>query len=92
MKPGTELPWSDLFSEVIYPQGGNDTDPQDAAYIVHACNAYPKLVAALKAIDWFWTEGGDRPQALSPHAWITDTDEQTIADTVHQLLAECEEE
>ena len=54
-KPATPLPWIDDGSAVI----GNDGGPgfcyvaeqackSDRAYIVHACNAYPRLVSALR--------------------------------------------
>lgn len=42
MKPATPLPWNegDVFNDICL--GSSDVD-----FIVHACNAYPKLVAAL---------------------------------------------
>ncbi len=64
-KPGTALPWAidtDTGPCVIanlgtrgiaecYEDGEtqDETDVQNAAYIVTACNAYPQLVAALRA-------------------------------------------
>jgi len=64
MKPATPLPWETAVNGEEPPQwdvcGADDGDmvadlmnmpktgEQDAAYIVHACNAYPELVAALK--------------------------------------------
>jgi hypothetical protein len=45
MKPATPLPWHPM------KVGGRQdyaADPQDARYIAHACNAYPKLVAELR--------------------------------------------
>jgi hypothetical protein len=63
MKPASALPWSqmeirspstpfDLYS--IYtmndnvPEHAHASNVKDAAYIVHACNAYPELIAALR--------------------------------------------
>jgi hypothetical protein len=39
--PATSLPWPGLIPEPNFA-------PQDAVYIVHAANAYPKLVEALR--------------------------------------------
>ena len=57
-KPATPLPWStDPEGEVALAiEGANGrvvcSDPMhlDAAYIVHAANSYPELVAALRYI------------------------------------------
>lgn len=58
MKPITKLPWlqdptGDCGPEYIGPADGPEFvtvayKKQDAAYIVHACNAYPQLVFALR--------------------------------------------
>ena len=54
MKPATPLPWQsaqyETFSNIVQGQKriGSSFKHQDAAYIVHACNAYPELVAALR--------------------------------------------
>lgn len=40
--PATPLPWHQFNNGL--------TRPQDAAYIVHASNAYPKLVEALRFV------------------------------------------
>ena len=57
-KPATSLPWK--WSGQIgangdhFINGAQDhvtrADPQDAAYIVTACNAFPQLVAALREL------------------------------------------
>ena len=63
-KPATALPWETAVNGEEPPQwdvcaanGGDmvadlmnmpDTGEQDAAYIVHAANAYPRLVEALR--------------------------------------------
>ena len=54
--PATPLPWQAVQSDVRgygNPRGivysDDDTLPQDAAYIAHAANAYPRLVEALRA-------------------------------------------
>ncbi len=61
MKPATPLPWQqDDDTYILGPDGSSVLAPtldgedrgecyeaQDAAYIVHACNAYPRLVEAL---------------------------------------------
>jgi hypothetical protein len=59
VKPATALPWEqddeaqvcagNLVVAVSYMRPADVAD-QNAAYIVHACNAYPKLVAALRAV------------------------------------------
>jgi hypothetical protein len=58
MKPATPLPWlphnmwigGNAKGPYAYPVGvDSDTAAQNAAYIAHACNAYPKLVEALLA-------------------------------------------
>ena len=58
-KPATALPWKlcgtnlDEFGSLDLNTGdyaGGGYTPQDAAFIVHAANAYPKLVEALKAL------------------------------------------
>ena len=57
MKPATPLPWTKNDAPVIggiYGAddsklvGANELPRHDAAYIVHACNSYPRLVEALK--------------------------------------------
>ena len=61
IKPATSLPWINGFAidrANIYQDDGTGLDNtckharadtfQDADYIVHACNAYPELVAALR--------------------------------------------
>ena len=60
MKPATPLPWKVDENNELPPAVIEDTEDgigvceemnaQDAAYIVAACNAYPKLVAALREI------------------------------------------
>lgn len=64
-KPATPLPWtSNPDSQNIY--SANDRkgaiamaiNTHDAAYMLHAANAYPKLVAALLAL----TETGHTPE------------------------------
>ena len=58
-KPETPLPWwsntSSIIPRIFGPEhglrGNADQVPangKDAAYIVHACNAYPRLVEALR--------------------------------------------
>ena len=57
--PGTPLPWRVIddgetfyIEQVVEPDGdiAMSWDKQNAAYVVHAANAYPHLVAALHAI------------------------------------------
>lgn len=54
MKPATELPW-DQLAHAVYEKNGDKkvaqcTRTADASYVRHACNAYPKLVEALRVI------------------------------------------
>jgi hypothetical protein len=57
MKPATPLPWlphnmwigGNAKGPYAYPVGvDSETAAQNAAYIAHACNAYPKLVEELR--------------------------------------------
>lgn len=60
IKPAAPLPWTrsgqfinargilDLIAEVMHREGTH----QDAAYIVHACNAYPRLVEVLRELHY----------------------------------------
>ena len=50
IKPATPLPWSLTERMTIDANLGAHSFPigANAAYIVHACNAYPELVAELK--------------------------------------------
>ena len=63
-KPATALPWivnqrrhvcsANEFTDIAHAQGDTtQANIDNAAYIAHACNAYPKLVAALR-----WAIGG----------------------------------
>jgi len=84
-KPATPLPWlragrdadtrgiflrSDFRKPAAYHVlvMGAPAD-QDAAYIVHACNAYPRLVEALRGL-WshFKHDGSDEADALAKSA------------------------
>ena len=64
-KPATQLPWKpwtkrvhheiyaandQIVAEVRQCSGPNGSTHEDAAYIAHACNAYPQLVAALRKL------------------------------------------
>lgn len=64
-KPATPLPWHIEESSIIRSGGkslaktyrggqGNILADTDAAYIVHAANAYPKLIKALRKIIAGW--------------------------------------
>lgn len=97
MKPATELPWHidhyDGLEERILNQeewyvasvdleyGERD----DAAYIAHACNAYPKLVEALRLcvgqLAYIQSDNSDPDDMPWPEI-----------DTATQLLAELGEE
>jgi hypothetical protein len=57
MKPATPLPWlphnmwigGNAKGPYAYPVGvDSETAAQNAAYIAHACNAYPRLVEVLQ--------------------------------------------
>ena len=64
MKPRSPLPWISCLGDVI----GADKIPvvleigstKNADYITHACNAYPKLIKLLHAID-----AGMRPETAA---------------------------
>lgn len=69
MKPATSLPWivwNDETGCLIQEEQCEFThvptsvaevyrDCKDAAYIVHACNAYPRLVEALREVIEVWS-------------------------------------
>jgi hypothetical protein len=72
MKPATELPWTVDPADDLSPAVIEDTEdgygvaecghPDDAAYIVHACNLHGELVAALKLVCHAlgaWRDGED---------------------------------
>jgi hypothetical protein len=81
-RPARALPWiTNKRHEVITAKDfhgvANFREDQDAAYAVHACNAYPKLMEALRNMV-VWSErieGRDHPARTAAQA----------------LLAECEE-
>ena len=58
IKPATSLPWTSHQNQrfgyaIRDAKGGNvanRTGAIDAAYIVHACNAYPELVAFVQDV------------------------------------------
>jgi hypothetical protein len=60
MRPSSPLPWKldeiglvitdDARRSVVAGTGDGDVSDEDAAYIVRAANAFPELLAALKAI------------------------------------------
>ncbi len=70
-KPATPLPWAaqpigvagknnDIPISSIEPNVTDATHAQDAAYIAHACNAYPRLVEALRqALDFIADRSDD---------------------------------
>ena len=73
MTPATPLPWEELpaaRSNLVHIEAGDDglhaavcsipkSREQDAAYIVHACNTYPRLVEALRLLVKAEDEYGD---------------------------------
>ena len=68
IKPAQELPWTTNHESVIYSQNKGSQRgavaeygyQQDAAYICHTANAYPKLVKALReAADNLAYRGGN---------------------------------
>jgi hypothetical protein len=49
-KPESQLPWQSLPSRFDCIKGEYFHD-SDEAYILHACNAYPKLISTLKLLN-----------------------------------------
>lgn len=47
MKPATPLPWNDLYDCTAYGIGA-DGRAANVKFAVHAANAYPRLVEALR--------------------------------------------
>ena len=89
MKPGTALPWYTAKTGnhqglVISERDGENVavtynGDGDAAYIVHACNAYPRLVEALGELVGIQSAAADRVNNL-----------EHLRD-LEALLRECEE-
>lgn len=60
MKPATPLPWEwlpdegqfivDSRKQIVAEVPCQGCPPENGAYIVHACNAYPRLVEALREL------------------------------------------
>lgn len=55
MKPATPLPWHDVYLNWVQPLKDEPNTPQknlpvDNRFALHACNAYPRLVAELKRL------------------------------------------
>ena len=63
--PATALPWHH-YGDSLRVQQQNDytvalvEDPNDGPYIVRACNAYPKLIAALREMSEMYSHAWDR--------------------------------
>lgn len=54
-QPATPLPFSTKDDDIIYGADGSDAgapevSDQNLAYVIHAANAYPKLVEALRKL------------------------------------------
>jgi hypothetical protein len=82
MKPGTELPWElDDFLADLQMERISD---QDAAYIVHAANMYPKLVEALSL-----AKANLDARAETRRKWTMN--DQANWERIDALLRECEE-
>ncbi len=59
MKPETPLPWEYLPEIPDSDRHAHGTwHDADYNYVIHACNAYPKLVEFVKGAIWGSTEGG----------------------------------
>ena len=97
MKPATELPWRMSCGAVETESGipialmdrewGNGTMPTErdtnCAYIVHAANLYPELVAALRRCQ----------DAMGSHGPCTNNDCRDCGkawETLNAVLAKCE--
>lgn len=67
-QPATALPWTAYKANVhalghqVTSTAANPKREHDAAYIAHAANAYPKLVAALH--DYVSAHGGAKGTAI----------------------------
>lgn len=101
-KPATPLPWDWMSNDkeggagiVVLRSDGQieevaaDATRADAAYIVHACNAYPRLVAALREVRLI-AEAVDRSYCNTPREYRN----KTLADAVeiaNSLLRELEQ-
>jgi hypothetical protein len=82
MKPASPLPWTNkergnTFHTYAIKDGESRnvctlTSEENAAYIAHACNAYPKLVEALRKIKER-TDGSRDFDAAAEAAYITST-------------------
>lgn len=93
IKPATPLPWKRVANGRVLsiPDYGqvtsSDTYPRDAAYIVHACNAYPKLVEALR--EWLANASLGARYSLQAESRAIHNDEEL---RIRALLRELKEE
>ena len=77
MKPATALPWRtrEQWPEGVSVQSdlgpvAKRIKPEDAAYIVAAANAYPRLVQALKALVEAEEIYGDQESVALNEVWL----------------------
>ena len=74
-RPDSPLPWivnlrHEVFTAKDFHGVANCRKDQDAAYIVHAANAYPVLVAALQALVKAEEAYGDETNVAVNHEWL----------------------
>ncbi len=91
MKPATPLPWEHdptgkHYARAVIRHNGmiscRPTNDQDAAYIAHAANMYPKLVAALEGSNALLQKIYDEHSVVGPPLLVTEN---------CALLKECDE-
>ena len=92
-RPVRALPWiTNKRHEVITAKDfhgvANFREDQDAAYAVHACNAYPKLLETLREIA-SWTDASKHTKAGEPESFGGEA--RKVNELAWAMLAECEE-
>ena len=92
-RPARELPWIVNQRHLVITakdfHGVADfRKDQDAAYAVHACNAYPKLMEALREIAK-WTDAAKYTKAGEPESFGGEA--RKANELARAALADCEE-
>jgi len=95
MKPATELPWETVGGNIhsdtreivhwryLTRSGSEDEQRADAAYIVHTCNAYPRLIATIESLVTLLNTIQEQADGPCPMPWIE-------IDEAERLLTELE--
>jgi hypothetical protein len=75
MNPKTPLPWNEL--PCFFDNQCQAFDPQDADYIIQACNSYPKLVQIIDELSDALQEWAEPPNHQTDLALVRRAREAT---------------